>query len=96
MKACTEYKSELRKARFNYNCDQTKKLNTLRYKNAKDYWKRFKGVFCNKHPDIKMSDFDNYFKAVNNPDDPFLPPMKIQLFYLNIMCMVKCRLCLMN
>ena len=77
VKARFEFISELRKSRFNFNCDQTKKLIMLRYKNAKDYWKQFKGVFCDKHPDIKISDFDNYFKALNNPDDPFLLPMKI-------------------
>ena len=33
------FKSALRKARFLFDSEQTKKLNDLRYKNAKEYWK---------------------------------------------------------
>ena len=33
------FKKALRKARFRYDSDQCKKLNDLRYNNAKEYWK---------------------------------------------------------
>ena len=33
------FKSALRKARFLFDSEQTRKLNELRYKNAKEYWK---------------------------------------------------------
>ena len=68
------YKNILRKARFEYNCNQTYKLKMLKYKNAKDYWKLLKGAFSDTKSNVKMKDFINYFQAVNNPDDPFFTP----------------------
>ena len=42
--ARSKYKTSLRKARFNYELRQTIKLNELRYKNARDYWKFLKSA----------------------------------------------------
>ena len=40
--ARTLYKRALRKARFVFDSNETKRLNDLRFKNAKEYWKLLK------------------------------------------------------
>lgn len=68
------YKKTLRQARYRYDCKQTKKLNDLRYKNAKDYWKLLKSAANVSQPKISLNNFAAYFKAVNNPESDFYTP----------------------
>ena len=73
--ARTEYKNSVRN--FNYNKQQQKSIKLLnaRYKNAKEYWKLLKESVTrqtSKHP--SANDFDEYFKAINNPDSHFFQP----------------------
>ena len=69
--ARSKYKTSLRNARFNYDKEQTEKLNKLRYKNARDYWKLLKSAPNAGRPNIPLTSFERYFKAVNNPDSDF-------------------------
>ena len=46
-------------------------LNKLRYKNARDYWKLLKSASNAGRPNIPLTNFERYFKAVNNPDSDF-------------------------
>ena len=49
------YKNTLRRARFEFNCNQTYKLKMLKYKNAKDYWKLLKGAFSDTKSNVKST-----------------------------------------
>ena len=71
MHARSKYKTALRNARFNYDKQQTEKLNKLRYKNARDYWKLLKSASNAGRPNIPLASFERYFKAVNNTDSDF-------------------------
>ena len=66
--ARSKYKTSLRKARFYYDLRQTKTLNELRYKNARDYWKLLKSASKTGSANIPLTTFKRYFKEVNNPD----------------------------
>ena len=75
VKARTDYKNTVRK--FNYERDKQKsfKLLNAKLKNAKEYWKLLKNSISQpKSKNISIIDFEDYFKAVNNPDDPFFQP----------------------
>jgi len=54
-----------------YVDDRTTTLALYRHKHAKLYWKMLIQSAHIKSPDIPVSSFEEYFKAVNNPDDPF-------------------------
>lgn len=71
VQARSKYKSSLRKARFMYDKQQTEKLNKLLNKNARDYWKLLKSASNSGRANIPLTDFERYFKAVNNPDSDF-------------------------
>ena len=71
VKARSEYKKLIRKCRFNYDKEQTNKLLCAKYTNAKLYWNMLKGLSNVKPANIPLSSFEQYFKSVNNPDDPF-------------------------
>ena len=60
-------------AKSDYN-DNTKKLLTARYKNARLFWKMLKDASGVKQSNISLSTFERYFKAVNNPEDRFFIP----------------------
>ena len=47
------YKNTLRRARFEYNCNQTYKQEMLKYENAKDYWKLLNGEFSDTKSNVK-------------------------------------------
>ena len=49
----------------------------LKNKNAKLYWNMFKELSHVKPAGIPLSSFEEYFKSVNNPLDPFLPQTKM-------------------
>ena len=72
--ACSAFKKSLRVARYRYDCLQTQRLNELKHKNAKAYWKLLKGASNISQPNISLNNFAAYFKAVNNPDSVFYTP----------------------
>lgn len=82
--ARSDFKSTLRNCRFEYNQQQTYKLTALKYRNAKDYWKLLKSAYCESNPHINLSDFARYFKAVNNPEDPFYSTDEDSEFLFNL------------
>ena len=45
-----------------------------KFKNAKEYWNMLKELSHVKPANILLSSFEQYFKAVNNPTDPFYVP----------------------
>ncbi|XP_077978230.1 uncharacterized protein LOC144433746 [Glandiceps talaboti] len=67
----SNYRTTLRNARFKYNEEQTYKLLSLRTKNAKAYWKLLRSAVCKNDVNICMTDFADFFRDVNNPDDIF-------------------------
>ena len=73
-----KHKETIKKKRREYGLSQTKKLETLRFKNAKDYWKLLKSAYTGGKSQpkcqINISNFEQYFKAVNNPDSGFYQP----------------------
>ena len=69
------YKKTVRN--FNFEQDKLKSTELLKAKlnNAKEYWKLLKeSVTQSKPKNLSADHFDDYFKAVNNPGDPFLQP----------------------
>jgi len=54
-----------------YLDDRTNTFELYRHKNVKLYWKMLKQSAHIKSPDIPVSSFEEHFKAVNNPEDPF-------------------------
>ena len=61
------YKSHIRKKQYMYKKGETQKLEKIRAKNAKDYWKLLKGVSTAKtNANISNQDFHMYFKSINN------------------------------
>ena len=82
VKARTEYKNMVRK--FNYERDKQKSLKLLnaKLKNAKDYWKLLKSSVAQpKSKNMSIVDFEDYFKAINNPEDPFFQPDEDILYF---------------
>ena len=71
VQARSKYKASLRKARYKYDVQQTEKLNKLRYKNARDYWKLLKSVSTSGRANIPLTEFERYFKSVNNSNSKF-------------------------
>ena len=74
VKARSEYKILIRKCRTNFDKEKTNKLLNIRYKNARLYWKMLKESSDIKQCNIPLSNFAQYFKAVNNPEDRFFSP----------------------
>ena len=74
VKARSEYKKLIRKCRYNYDKGQTNKFLCAKYTNAKLYWNMLKELSNVKPANIPLSSFEQYFKSVNNPDDPFYTP----------------------
>jgi len=54
-----------------YVDDRTTTLELYRHKHAKLSWKMLKQSAHRKSPDIPVSSFEEYFKAVNKNEDPF-------------------------
>ena len=81
---CTvrEHKKALRLSRKNHLNEKTKTLESYRYQNAKIYWKLLRESTHVKSPDIPLSSFEQYFKAVNNPNDHFFNPDE-DIIYFN-------------
>ena len=68
------YKTLIRSKRFQYDKNQTKRLEEARVKNAKEYWKLLKGLSTKKASRLNVSHFEEYFRAINNPDSVFFQP----------------------
>ena len=72
-KSQTEYKSLLRSKRYHYDKHETEKLVQARYKNAKLYWNMLKNSQNGKNTslNVSLSQFEQYFKSINNPESVF-------------------------
>ena len=85
VKARSEYKTVLRKCKYEYDKKKTESLINAKFKNAKLYWNLLKSSAGIKPGNIPLSSFEQYFKAVNNPDDHFYTPDDDVLFLMNDM-----------
>ena len=74
VKARSNYKKTIRQSRYAFDKEKTKKFCDSKYKNAKLYWNMLKELSYVKPANIVLSSFEEYFKSVNNPDDPFYSP----------------------
>lgn len=81
LKARSDYKSVLRKSSYDYVKKQTDRLVNAKYKNAKLYWRMLKESAGVKSANIQLSNFEQYFKAINNPTDPFFSPDEDILYF---------------
>ena len=81
VKARSEYKSILRKKRYDYDKKQTNRFVNAKHKNAKLYWSMLKESAGVKSANKQLSRFEQYFKAINNPMDPFLSPDEDVLYF---------------
>ena len=72
-KSRTEYKTLLRSKRYQYDKHETEKLVQARYKNAKLYWNMLKNSQNGKNTslNVSLSQFEQYFKSINNPESVF-------------------------
>ena len=52
-----------------------------KHKNAKLYWRMLKESAGVKSANIQLSMFEQYFKAINNPTDPFFSPDEDILYF---------------
>ena len=74
VKSRSNYKSTLRKSKFNYDKRNTIKLEEAKLKDAKTYWRMLKESCGIKTSQINITAFEIYFKAINNPNDHFFSP----------------------
>ena len=81
VKARSEYKSLIRKCRYQYDKEKTSRFVNAKYKNARLYWNLLKDASGLRSPSIPLSSFEQYFRAVNNPDDPFYTPDEDVLYF---------------
>ena len=77
--ARSEYKSLISRCRYNIDGEKTDKFILSKNKNAKQYWNMLKKLARIKPANIALTSFEDYFKAVNNPNDPFFTPDDIYL-----------------
>ncbi len=61
LRARSEYKSTIRKCKFKYDLEKTKKLENARFKNAKMYWNMLKESAGIKCTNISIDNFAAYF-----------------------------------
>ena len=78
------YKTLIRSKRFQYDKNQTKRLEEARVKNAKEYWKLLKGLSTKKASSLNVSHFEEYFRAINNPTQYFFSPTTTQSILMNV------------
>ena len=81
VKARSDYKALLRKRRFDFDKEKTNKFLSAKNKNAKLYWNMLKELSHVKPANIALSAFEEYFKSVNNPSDPFYSPDEAILYF---------------
>ncbi|MCG8034648.1 MAG: endonuclease/exonuclease/phosphatase family protein, partial [Candidatus Thiodiazotropha taylori] len=81
VRARSEYKTVLRRCKYEYDKEKTNKFITSKNKNAKLYWNMLKELAHVKPANIALSSFEEYFKAVNNPADPFYLPDEDVIYF---------------
>ena len=74
VRARSNYKTLIRKCRYEYDREKTKTFVNAKNKNAKLYWNMLKKLSHVKPANIPLSTFEEYFKSVNDPSDPFYTP----------------------
>ena len=71
--------------RNSYNESQTKKLDSLRNKNEKEYWKLLKSAYTKRisktKANVNISTFEKCFKSINNPESNFYQPDEDVLYF---------------
>ena len=82
VEARSKYKALLRKCRFEYDNERTRKLVNVKRKNAREYWNMLKESAGVKSAKIPLSTFEKYFKAINNPTDHFFSPDEDVLHFI--------------
>ena len=83
-KSRSEYKTIIRQKRNLFNRKETEKLEKMRSKNAKEYWKMLKNTSHRvENNNIQSEDFYKYFKAINNPSSPFFQPDEDTIHFNN-------------
>ena len=80
-RARSSYKTVLRKSKYEYDKEKTNKFVKAKNKNAKQYWNMLKELAYVKPANIALSVSEKYFRAVNNPSDPFYTPDEDILYF---------------
>ena len=80
--ARTQFKTCIRKSKFEYDHNETKKLLDARFNNAKLYWKMLKNVAGLNKSNIPLDMFKQYFESINNPDSTFFTPDEDVLHFI--------------
>ena len=81
VKASSEYKTMLRKCRYEYDREKTSRFVNARYKNARLYWNFLKESAGVRSTTVPLSTFEQYFRVVNNPADQFYIPDEDVLYF---------------
>ena len=81
VKARSNYKSIIRKCRLNYDKERTKIFVDPKFKNVKMYWNMLKELAHVKPANIPISSFEQYFRSINYPLDPFYSPDEDVVFF---------------
>ena len=90
VKARSEYKTILRKCRYEHDKNKTSRFINAKYINAKMYWNLLKESAGVRTTNVPLSSFEQYFKAVNNPFDPFFAPTKMSFILMKDMKLMNC------
>ena len=81
--ARSEYKKGVRHFNYKKGSERTSHLLKAKFKDAKQYWKLLKDSTTHNNPkNISTENFSEYFKAINNPEDPFFQPDE-DIIYFN-------------
>ena len=81
--ARSEYKKEVRHYNYKKGTERTNNLLKTKFKDAKQYWKLLKDSTTQNNPkNITSEKISDYFKAINNPEDPFFQPDE-DIIYFN-------------
>ena len=81
-RARADYKTLIRKKRRDHDKLETIKLQKLRFKNAKEYWKLLKGSSVKTRScKLGADQFLDYFKSINDPNSRFFQPDEDVLYF---------------
>ena len=69
-----DYKYYCRSCKLKYRYEQGRKMNEMRRKEPKHFWKLFKGNKTAQSDEVPMNDFYNYFKSLASQDSAFDDP----------------------
>ncbi len=72
---------QIRNNKYRYDLNKTRTLEQTRLKNAKAYWNMLKDASGVPKLPITLDNFAAYFKAVNNPNDPFFRPDEDVIYF---------------